>query len=88
MTNDLDELLYRKLVAAMSGIADGKGMSERIGLPGDVRDFAIFEVLSAARFLKGDFAGDHVDFVKKAFAEFGKPYPGDNIAACVAAMLA
>jgi hypothetical protein len=87
MTSDSDELLYRKLVAAMRGIADGKGMSERVGLPGDVRDFAISEVLSAARFLKGDFAGDHVDFVKKAFAEVGKTYPGDNIAACVATML-
>jgi len=87
MTSDSDEFLYQKLVAAICGLADRKGMRERVGVRVDKGTFEIYEVLTEALGLKGDFAGDHVDFVKKAFEVAGKPYPGDNIEACVRALL-
>jgi hypothetical protein len=75
--NAIEEFAYVKLIAALKGIASGKDMHDHIVADGG-RGFEIAKVLSFATFLKGDFAGDHVDDAKAAFAVRKLSYPGDS----------
>jgi hypothetical protein len=84
--NAIEEFAYVKLIAALKGIASGNDMHDHIVADGG-RRFEITKVLSGATFLKGDFAGDHVDDAKAAFAARTLSYPGDSIAACIKVLL-
>jgi hypothetical protein len=75
-----EEFSYVKLIAAVSGLAVGKGLYDNVTVKGDIgRKFQIIKVLDHAQVLQGDFAEDHVDHVKAAFAKCGLAYPGNDI---------
>ena len=84
--NANDDLAYEKLIAAMVAIAEGKGLHESVAVNYG-RRFEIIRILKRASALSGDFAGDHINLVKAAFARMGKRYPGNRIGDCVAALL-
>ncbi|MEH2474509.1 hypothetical protein V1281_004308 [Nitrobacteraceae bacterium AZCC 2161] len=81
-----DDLAYRKLIAALDGIARGKGPNDYVLLDG-ADSFEILTALHNASGLKGDFAGDHMDIVRAALSAWRAKYIGDDIIAVVAALL-
>jgi hypothetical protein len=81
-----DDFAYRKLMAALDGIAGGRGPNDYILLDG-ADSFEILTVLHDASGLKGDFAGDHMDFVRAALSAWKAEYAEDDIVGVVAALL-
>jgi len=84
--NTNEDFAYVKMIAVLEALAKGKGLHENVAVDYG-RRFEIIRVLKGASALSGDFADDHIDLVKAAFAKVGKRYPGNRIADCVAALL-
>ncbi len=81
-----EEFAYVKLISALKGIAIGKGLHDHI--EADIgRRFEIISVLHHAAGLEGDFAGDHVEYVRNALAAWNVNHAGNDIAGCVRALL-
>jgi hypothetical protein len=84
--NSNENFAYEKLIAAVEALARGDGLHESVAVNYG-RRFEIISVLRGASALSGDFADDHIDLVRAAFARMAKPYPGSRIADCAAALL-
>ncbi len=81
-----EEFIYRKLIAAMKGLAAGMMFDDYV--EEDVgRKFKIIRVLHDAQILQGSFTEDHVDLVKAAFAKRSLAYPRNHIGDCLKALL-
>jgi hypothetical protein len=75
-------------MAAIEGIAKGKGLTEIVGVQPWGMRARIGEALHEARAsLRDAFVADHTDFVDLAFYKFGAKRPSDDIRECVTALL-
>lgn len=62
---------HSRLMAALKGLAEGKGRDDVVGVPGFGQQTKILAALIDAQHLKEPFHADHLDVVDAAFLKLG-----------------
>jgi hypothetical protein len=73
------EYAYKRLIAALHGVAAGKGIFDVVKVPSFGQQAHMALALADAELLEGTFPADHLSVVDGAFSKLGQTRPSDRI---------
>jgi hypothetical protein len=86
--NPLLDSVHDKVIAAMKGIKNGKGLNDSVAYPPVGTRIRIFDALNEAReYLKEPFHADHIELVDSVFGRTWLLKPSDRIDECATALI-
>jgi hypothetical protein len=80
------EYAYKRLIAALHGVAAGKGILDVVEVPSYGQQAHISFALADAGSLEETFHADHLSVVDEAFSKLGRTRPSNRIDVCAEAL--
>jgi hypothetical protein len=80
------EYAHKRLIAALHGVAAGKGTLDVVEVRPFGRQAHIGLALADAGLLEGTFHADHLSVVDEAFSKLGRTRPSNRIDVCAEAL--